>query len=135
MKKNILLICFLISFHLSIQITDDELYDYAVIIFRGMAYPEKRENAQCANQLVKRKATVLPRVKNIIKLVNEGASYSDLAVPLLELLFLESFLESDCDLSNLIKTILALKQNNEQLKNTIKQLGQKLSGKIDLSVD
>ena len=131
MKKNILLICFLISFHLSIQITDDELYDYAVIIVRGMANLEKRENAQCANQLVENKATVLPAVKNIIKLVNEGASYWDLALPLSEILFLQR----NCDLTNLIRTILALKEDNEQLKSIIKQLGQKLSGNIDLSVD
>ena len=131
MKKNILLICFLISFHLSIQITDDELYDYAVIIVRGMANLEKRENAKCANQLVENKAKVLPAVKNIIKLVNEGASYWDLAAPLWDL----RDLQSNCDLSNLLLKILALKENNEQLKSTIKQLGQKLSGKIDLSVD
>ena len=131
MKKNILLIVFLISFHFSIQITDDELYDYAVIIFRGMANLEERENAKCANQLVEHKAYVLPAVKNIIKLVNEGAYIWKLLDALSGLYFLED----NCDLTNLLYKLYNLKEDNEKIKSLIKQLGQKLSGNIDLSVD
>lgn len=135
MNKYILLLCILLSFHFSIQITDedyDKYYDYAVMIFRGMANLENKEDAKCANTLRDNKGTVLPAVKEIITLINEGATSSlDLFSPVTKLLFLNK----DCNLLDLINIYFDYNGNENEIKNLLKTLGTKLAPIIDYSVD
>ena len=131
MKKYTFFLCILISFHFSIQITDEELYDYAVILFRGMANLENREEAQCANLLRDRKDDVLPIVKDIIKLINDGEDYYVIYLKVIQLYFLDN----DCDIYGILQSIYNLINDKGLLNSTIHEFGQKISGKIDYSVD
>ena len=131
MNKYILLLCILLSFHFSIQITDedyDKYYDYAVMIFRGMANLENKEDAKCANALRDNKGTVLPAVKELITSINEGGSYWGPATKLF-------FLNKDCNLLDLINIYFDYNGNENEIKNLLKTLGTKLAPIIDYSVD